>query len=356
MAIVDGGIYYAHEALRDWAREIFIRAGVREQDAGLLTDSLIKANLRGVDTHGLTHMLITYVRRIRAEVVNVNTRFDVLREKPSTALIDCHNSLGQIGADFAMRMAIEKAKTTGMAFVGLTRSNHYGAAAIWAMMALEHDMIGFSCVNAPAVVAPTGGRLPMFGTNPLAVAVPTGTDIPFVLDMATTVVARGRIGLFAKQNRPLEPGWAFDDHGRPTTDAAAAMKGLLAPLGGYKGYGIAFAIDILSGIMTGSNYGVHFPGFLADNLVEPWNVGGIFAAIDIDSFMDVKAFTDRMQKACDEVRNCEKADGVDRVYIPGEIEYYTAVERKKTGIPLPPQVAKDFGALGEEMGLPFPKP
>ena len=355
MATVDGGTYYNHEILRDWAREVFIRVGVRQEDAGSLTDSLIAANLRGVDTHGLTRMLTIYVKRIQAGVVSVDTRFDVLRERPSTALIDCHNSLGQLGARYAMQMAIDKARTTGTAYVGITGSNHYGAAALWAMMALEHGMIGFTCVNGPATVAPTGGRTPMFGTNPFAIAIPTGTDMPFVLDMATTVVARGRVALFEKQGKPLEPGWAFDGRGLPTTDASAAMKGLLAPVGGYKGYGISFAIDILSGMMTGSSHGTGFPGMLADNLVDPWNVGGIFAAISIDSFMDLEDFTARLRKACGEVRNSDRADGVERIYIPGEIEYNTTVDRKKTGIPLPPEVVRDFVALGEEVGMPFPK-
>jgi LDH2 family malate/lactate/ureidoglycolate dehydrogenase len=195
-----------------------------------------------------------------------------------------------------MRMTIEKAKKTGVAFVATTHSNHYGAAAYWAMMALQHGMIGFSATNAPATVAPTGGRTAMLGTNPFAIAIPAGQEQPMVLDLATTVVARGRILLYAKQNKPLEPGWAFDAQGRPTTDAQAALKGLLAPIGGYKGYGIALAIDMLCGVLTGSSYGTHFPGFLADNLKEPTDVGSVFAAVNVESFMDLPDFTAGMVK------------------------------------------------------------
>ena len=354
MATVDSGLYINHQVLGDWAKKMFMKVGVNDTDATILTDSLIAANLRGVDTHGVTRMLDVYVKRIRLGLMSPVSKFELVREKPSTALIECNNSIGQVSAHHAMQTAIEKAKQTGTSFVAVRHSNHYGTAAYWAMMAMQHGMIGFAAVNAPATVAPTGGRKPMFGTNPFAIAIPAGKDIPFVLDMATTVVALGRVILYAKQNKPLQPGWAFDAMGRPTTDPHLAIKGLLAPVGGYKGYGIAFAMDILSGIMTGSSYGAHFPGKLAENFERPTDVGGIFAAIDIDAFMDLKEFTDRMEVAFAEVRSCEKAEGADRIYTPGEIEHYTEIERLKTGIPLPEATVKDFIALGEELGVPFP--
>ena len=196
----------------------------------------------------------------------------------------------------------------------------------------------------------------MFGTNPLAVAVPAGKELPFVLDMATTMVARGRVDLYRRQNKALEPGWAFDAMGRPTTDPVEALKGLLAPIAGYKGYGLSFAIDILSGILTGSNYGKHFPGMLADNLETPTDVGGVFAAISIDSFMDLQEFNDRMEKACKEVRECDKAEGADRIYIPGEIEHNMKAERLVNGIPIPDAILADFERLGAELKVPLPKP
>ncbi len=253
-----------------------------------------------------------------------------------------------------MRMTIEKAKKTGVAFVATTHSNHYGAAAYWAMMALQHGMIGFCSTNAPATVAPTGGRTAMLGTNPFAIAIPAGQEQPMVLDLATTVVARGRVLLYAKQNKPLEPGWAFDAQGRPTTDAQAALKGLLAPIGGYKGYGIALAIDMLCGVMTGSSYGTHFPGFLADNLKDPTDVGSVFAAVNVESFMDLPDFTAGMDKAIREIKTCEKAEGVKRIYIPGEIELETKADRLKNGIPIPDAVVKDFTTLGKELAVAFP--
>jgi LDH2 family malate/lactate/ureidoglycolate dehydrogenase len=167
-------------------------------------------------------------------------------------------------------------------------------------------------------------------------------------------VARGRILLYAKQNKPLEPGWAFDERGVATLDAQAALKGLLAPIGGYKGYGIALAVDLLCGVMTGSSYGCHFPGFLADNFERPTDVGSIFAAVSVDSFMDLKEFTASMDRALGEIKACTKAEGVSRIYIPGEIEFETKAERLKNGIPIPEQVVKDFVALGADLSVPFP--
>jgi LDH2 family malate/lactate/ureidoglycolate dehydrogenase len=351
---VDGGILFPAAALRSWSEAVFQKVGVAKDDAVLLTDTLIEANLRGVDTHGVTRVLGVYVKRIQVGVMSPRTELVVVREKPSTALIDCRNSIGQVGARRAMRMAIEKAAKTGIAFVAVTHSNHYGAAAYWAMMALEHGMIGFSSTNAPATVAPTGGRAAMLGTNPFAIAIPTGREEPFVLDLATTVVARGRVMLYAKQNKPLEPGWAFDEMGRPTTDPHAALKGLLAPIGGYKGYGIALAIDLLCGVMTGSNYGSHFPGFLADNLKDPTDIGSVFVALNVESFMDLPEFKTGMDKALQEMRNSPRAEGVKRIYIPGEIELETKAERLKNGIPIPEPVVKELVALGRELGVPFP--
>jgi len=352
---VDGGIRFPAPKLRGWTEQVFQKVGVTKDDAALLTDSLIEANLRGVDTHGITRMLCVYVKRMQVGVVNPKTELKVLREHPSTALIDGKNSIGQVASNVAMRMAIDKAKKTGVAFVATTHSNHYGAAAYWAMMALDQGMIGFSSTNAPAVVAPTGGRTPMLGTNPFAIAIPAGQEQSMVLDLATTVVARGRILLYAKQNKPLEPGWAFDELGRPTVDPHAAVKGLLAPIGGYKGYGIALAIDLLCGVLTGSHYGTHFPGFLADNLKDPTDVGSIFAAINVQSFMDLPEFKAGMDKAIREIKTSTKAEGVKRIYIPGEIEFETKAERLKNGIPIPEAVVKDFAALGKELGVPFPK-
>ncbi len=355
MAGVDSGIRFMPDRLRTWTQEVFQAVGVTWEDATILADSMIEANLRGVDTHGTTRMLCTYVQRIKKGVMNPRTELAVVRENAATALLDCKNGIGQVGAAHAMRRAIEKAAQTGVALVAVSHSNHYGAAAYWAMMALSHGMIGFSSTNAPATVAPTGGRRPMLGTNPFAVAIPAAEEHPVVLDLATTVVPYGRILLHAKQNKSLEPGWAFDERGQPTLDPQAALKGFLAPIGGYKGYGISLAIDLLCGVMTGSSYGVHFPGFLADNLTDPTDVGSIFAALSIEGFMDLNQFKRGIDRALREIKSSPMANGVKRVYVPGEIEFETRAERLVKGIPIPAQVVADFLAIGRELGVPFPQ-
>lgn len=354
MAGVDDGSVFPAEGLRAWTQRVFERVGVSQDDAAVLTDSLIEANLRGVDTHGITRVLCTYVKRLQVGVVSATTNLGVVRDCPSTALIECNNSIGQVASRYAMSLAIEKAKRTGVAVVATRHSNHYGAAAYWAMMPLPEGMIGVSATNAPAAMAPSGGRTPMLGTNPFAIAIPAGKEQPVVLDQATTVVARGRIRLYAKQDRPLEPGWAFDANGTPTTDPHAALKGFLAPIGGYKGFGIALAIDMVSGVLTGSNYGAHFRGSIADNLQDPADVGSVFAAINVASFMEFSAFQTRIDTAIREIRACEKTEGVTRIYVPGEIEFETKAKRLVEGIPIPDVVVREFRALGHTLDVPFP--
>ncbi|MCL4466656.1 MAG: Ldh family oxidoreductase [Chloroflexi bacterium] len=352
---VEGGVLFPADKLRAFTVAVFEKVGVSPEDAAVVTDSLIEANLRGVDTHGITRMLCVYIKRLQVGVMSPRTEWSIARENASTALIDAKNSLGQVVATRAMQLAISKAKQTGIGFTAVNHANHYGAAAYYSMMALEHDMIGFSSTNAPAGVAPWGGRQPILGTNPFSYALPAGEEEPVVLDMATTVVARGRLLLYAKQNLPLEPGWALDERGVPTTDPQTALRGILAPLGGYKGYGLALIVDLLCGVMTGANYGGHFPGFLADNLEEPSDIGSVFMAINVNSFMDTAEFKGRMDQAVREIKGSALAEGATRIYVPGEIEFETKAERLAHGIPVPEQVVKDFVALGQELAVPFPR-
>jgi LDH2 family malate/lactate/ureidoglycolate dehydrogenase len=352
---VDSGILFTPEQLRTFTVAVFQKVGLNAEDAAVVTDSLIEANLRGVDTHGITRILATYIKRIQKGLMDPKAKPTIVRERAGTALVDANNGIGQVAAKYCMDLAIAKAKQAGVAYVAVTNSNHYGAAAYWTMMALPHDMIGISATNGPASVAPWGGRKPMLSTNPISFALPAGEERPMVLDLATTTVARGRIVLYAKQNRPLEPGWAFDDRGVPTTDAQTALKGLLAPIGGYKGYGLSLVIDLLCGVMTGANYGAHFPGFLAEDFSRPTGVGSIFAAVDVDSFMDLREYKARIDASLREIKTSPLAEGSTRIYIPGEIEAEMTEQRKRDGIPVPEPVVAELEALGQEMGVPFPK-
>jgi LDH2 family malate/lactate/ureidoglycolate dehydrogenase len=355
MAVDNSDATFSAGSLREFAESAFRAVGVPGDDAATTVDNLIEANLRGVDTHGVTRVLIPYIRRIQKGMTSPVTEISVVRERPSTALLDGHNGIGQVIAARAMRTAIDKAAVTGAAWVNVFHSNHFGAAAYFAQMAAERDMVGIVATNGPAAVAPWGGKTPMLSTNPIAFAVPAGAQPAVVLDMATTVVSRGRINLFAKQNLEIPFGWALDDAGRPTNNPGAALRGTLLPLGGYKGYGLSLIVDLICGVMSGANYGMHFAGHLAEYDRPPHNVGSLFAAVSVDSFMDVEPFKDRVDQALRELKESPRAPGVDRIYAPGEIEHETRIRRSLEGIPLPAEVVGDFQALATELGIHFPE-
>lgn len=351
---VDAGICYRAEDLELFATDLFVRVGVSVEDAALTAGSLIEANLRGVDTHGVTRVLVPYIRRLQAGVTNPRTAIAILHDAPSAALVDGKNSIGQVVAAHAMRLAIAKAKETGSAWVGATHSNHFGTAAFYALMAVEQDLIGIVMTNGIASVAPTGGRAPMLSTNPIAFALPAGQEPPVVVDMATSVVARGRIMLYDKQGLPLPDGWALDESGRPTTDAAVALRGTLLPFGGYKGYALSLVVDLLCGVMTGALFGSHFFGSLAEDMEHPMDVGHVFGVIDPARFLPLPVFKARMDQALGELRASPPAEGSRGVLIPGDIERQERERRLRDGIPLPDVVINDFRQLSEEFGVAMP--
>jgi LDH2 family malate/lactate/ureidoglycolate dehydrogenase len=341
--------------LRSFTHRVFVKAGLSEADAITETNSLIEANLRGVDTHGITRMLVIYVERLVKGSVKADGRPYVVSESPSTALVDGDNAMGAIVANFAMHTCIAKARDAGSAWVSVRNSNHFGACAYWAMMANREGMVGFATTNGPANMAPWGGVTPFTSTNPLAFAVPAGNGRSIVVDMATSVAAKGKIFLAAKRGKPLPEGWALDKRGRPTTDPRAAIDGLVMPLGGHKGYALALMIDILSGILSGADFGPHV-GKLYGDYDRGQNIGHLFGAIDISRFVPLAEFTARADQLADEVRSVELADGVSRVFVPGEIEDEATAKRLKDGIPIPEAVVQDFTKLGNDLGVPFPKP
>lgn len=353
---VDAGTPYRAQDLEQFAADLLLRVGVGDEDARLTARSLLEANLRGVDTHGVTRVLVPYLRRLQAGVTNPHTETVVLRDAPSAALLDGRNSIGQVVAARAMRLAIAKARDTGSAWVGVAHSNHFGTAAFYALMAVEQDMVGIVMTNGIASVAPTGGRAAMLSTNPISFAIPAGQEPPVVVDMATSVVARGRIMLYEKQGIPLPDGWALDDSGRPTNDAGAALRGTLVPFGGYKGYALSLVIDLLCGVMTGALFGSHFHGPLAEDMEHPMDVGHVFGVIDPARFLPLPVFQARMDQALGELRACPPAEGSRGVLIPGDIERNERERRLREGIPLPDAVIADFQQLSADFGVPMPAP
>ena len=237
---------YSADSLVGFCKNVFVKIGVDADKAHLVSDSMVKADLRGVSSHGVTRTRI-YVDRIRRGLVDPKAAPEIIRERAATALLDAKNGIGQVVSQYAIEIAIKKAREVGVGFVGVAHSNHFGMAAYYTLQAVGEGMIGVAMTNAPATMAPWGARLPYMGTNPLSVAVPADKRLPIVLDMATSVVARGKIILAAQKGEKIPEGWAIDKEGRVTTDPKAALEGAVLPFGGPKGSAIAILIDVLSG-------------------------------------------------------------------------------------------------------------
>jgi len=320
------------DELRATCVTILVRAGVPPADAAVASDCLIQANLRGLDFEGVS-LLPIYVHRIRLGLTNARPQLTVLRETAVTALLDGDHGLGQVVAARAMERAITLATRSGIGVVGVRNSTHFGMAAQFAMMALERDMIGCVINNGRALLAPTGGTRAMIGDNPMAVAVPAGRERPIVLDMALTAVARGKIKQAQSQGAPIPVEWATDASGQSTTDPTQALAGLLSPIGGAKGYGLALINGLLAGVLMGGPFAWQV-GSVYDDLDRPQRMGHLVAAIAVDGFMPAAEFKARVDELIREIRRCPRAPGVERVYLPGEIEFECHERRSREGIPL----------------------
>ncbi len=339
-----------HDHLENFCIQVLHRLGVPQEEAGITASTLVTANLRGVDTHGVTR-LPAYVAKLRGGALKPTVTLTTERETSATALLNGHDGIGQVISYRAMQLAIRKAKVAGVCYVAVKNSNHLGACAYYPMMALEHDMIGFTATNASPRLAPTGGVERLFGNNPWSIAVPAGQRQPVVLDMANSVVAAGKIRTFLREGKPIPEGWALTKDGEPTTDPAAALKGILLAIGGYKGYGIILLVDLLTGVLTDSNYGPRVKGI--DQDAEPARVAHSFLALDLAAFTDVVAFKTRMDAYIDEIKSSKKGKGSDVIYLPGEPEHLRVRERMAKGIPLHPKVAEELRAIGKDLGVPI---
>jgi LDH2 family malate/lactate/ureidoglycolate dehydrogenase len=273
----------------------------------------------------------------------------LLSEMPATALIDGRNGIGQVVAYRAMEAAIRKARTSGVSYVAVRNSNHFGTCAHYAMMALPQDMIGIVATNGQAHLAPTGGAQKLLGNNPWSIAVPSGERLPVVLDMANSVVAMGKVRMAIKEGKSIPGDWALNKEGEPTTNPQEALHGILLPVGGYKGYGITLMMDLLTGVLANSAFGPRVRG--TDNVSDIAGVGHAFMAVNIAAFDEISAFKARMDGYIDEIKGVRKAKGASDIYLPGEIEFMKERERRQRGIPLPTKVVEDLLAIGKEAGV-----
>ncbi|HEM61991.1 MAG TPA: Ldh family oxidoreductase [Chloroflexi bacterium] len=341
--------------------------GVPGQDARVTAEVLVSADLRGIDSHGVARTR-RYVDGLRDGVMKARPDVQVVHETAVTALVDGGGGLGQVVGVKAMKLAMDKAQEAGVGFVAVRNSNHYGIAGYYSMMALERELIGISMTNAAPLVVPTFGKDAVLGTNPLSVAVPTGGERPFVLDMATSVVTRGKLEEHERHDEPLLKGWATDSRGLDTTDASQVLHNLkerlgggILPLGGagedwggHKGYGLALLVDILCGALPGAGYARSV--YAKDEVGHPLpaNIGHFFGALRVDAFRPVAEFKDSMDDLVRALRASAKAEGQERIYIHGEKEWETTEERKRLGIPLHPKVVNDLRDLAQELGVEGP--
>lgn len=345
-----------HDALRGFCRDVFTRLGVSVEDARTAADVLVHADTLGIDSHGVARLAghPGYVPGLKSGIINATASPRIVTESASTALLDGDAGLGGVVSTRAMELAIAKARDSAVGVVTVTNSHHFGIACHYAMMALARGMIGISMTNAAPQVVPTNGKRALLGTNPLSVAVPAGQERPFILDMATSVGAAGKIEIAQRIGKPIVDGWLVDADGRPTTDPRSLWTGgSLLPLGSrpelasYKGYGLAVVVDILCGVLSGAGF---------SNILDPvgWSTGHFFLALQIDAFRPLVDFAAMMDAMIQTLRTAEPAPGADRVYIHGEKELDAERDRLRNGIPLHPSVVESLQGLANEFGVAFP--
>jgi LDH2 family malate/lactate/ureidoglycolate dehydrogenase len=342
------------EQLRTTATSIFVALGTPEHDAELVSALLVEANLTGFDSHGMIRLPI-YARGIKMGAVKPGAEVTIVEETPSTAVIDGGWNFGQVVCKYAMNVCIEKAKQSVVGIVVARHCQHAGRLNAYAELALEHDMIGIMSVNSASYVAPFGGRTRQLGTNPLCFAIPAGDEPPMVLDMATSVWARGKIMVHLARGEDLPMGVFMDPEGNPTTDPSWYNRGgVLRPLGGlvgYKGYGLSLLVEILTGALTGAG---------CSNSEEyrsrPFYGGnGIFMmAIDVGRLTDIKDFKKRVDDLFRSVKNSPLAPGYDEILIPGDPERRKRVEKLRDGVYIEDETWNDIRALGKELNIEVP--
>jgi LDH2 family malate/lactate/ureidoglycolate dehydrogenase len=340
----------AEKELYRFTVAIFQAAGCSAENAAIVADNLVQGELHGLGSHGVSRLLEPYVKRLQAGGINPNPRPRVVERSGSVAVVDGDNGPGAVVGRYAMELALELAREHRSGWVGVRHSSHFGAAFLYARLALPWGMIGFSATSAVPNVAPYGGREMALGTNPLCMAVPGGVRGPIILDMATTVVSRGKIQLAAIEGKPIPLGWAVDEHGRPTTDPRAVEKGRLLPLGGYKGYGLALMVEVLCSVLTGAAIGREI-GPLFKDPSRPSNTGHFFGALDVGAFMPLEQFKARMDWLIASVKEMPTEEGFEEVLVPGEPEARAAARNRAEGIPLAEDVVTLFQEMASRLGV-----
>ena len=358
--------FVSWELMNDFMIDAFKGYGVPEEDAKICADVLLESDRRGIESHGCNRFKPIYIDRIVKGTLLPVTEIEILKETPTTVVMDAHDGMGMVASYRMMEKLIEKAKTYGMAGGAIRNSTHYGIAGYWATMASKEGMIGLTGTNARPSIAPTFGVENMMGTNPLTFALPTDEEFPFVLDCATSIVQRGRIEYYAREGRPTPQGTVISENGEALTDSEQILKDLvagtaaLAPLGGigeelagYKGYGYAAVVEILSAALSGGEFMKALTGVSPDGKPQMYHLGHFFFVIDPDAFMGREEFKKIAGEICRALRASKKAPEHDRIYTAGEKEYDVWLFRKDKGVPVSEGVQKDMIAVRDALGLNY---
>lgn len=357
------------DLMRDFMTDAFVGYGVPRDDARICTDVLLEADRRGIESHGCNRFKPIYLDRIRKGTLKPTTDLEVLKETPTTLVLDAHDGMGMVASHHMMERLIEKAKACGMAGGAIRNSTHYGIAGYWATMASDAGLIGLTGTNARPSIAPTFGVENMMGTNPLTFALPTDEDFPFCIDCATSIVQRGKIEYYARQGKPTPAGMVVGRDGSTMTDSEEILRALvggqaaLAPLGGvgeelagYKGYGYAAVVEILSAALSGGQFMKALTGVAPDGSPQMYHLGHFFFVVDPEAFMGAETFRKIAGDICRALRASEKAPGQERIYTAGEKEYLTWLDRKDKGVPVGASVQRELTAVRDELGLPYTFP
>ena len=362
-------VWLPFEDMRAFMQDVFLGLGVPGEEAKICADVLIKADQLGIDSHGIGRLKPIYYDRVRLGIQKAVTDLEIVREGPTTAVLDGHDGMGQVVAYRAMEMAFDKAKKLGLGMVTARNSTHYGIAGYYCLMAVEAGMIGIAGTNARPSIAPTFGVENMLGTNPMSFGIPSDDPFPFLLDCATSVSQRGKIEVYDRENKELPEGWVIDRQGRTRTDTHQILEDLvsgeaaLTPLGGigeehagYKGYGYATAVEILSAALQGGKFLKDLSGFDADGKRQPYHLGHFFIAINIEAFTELEKFKKTTGEILRSLRASQKAPGEQRIYTAGEKEYLIWLERKDKGVPVNPPLQREMIIMRDELGLPYKFP
>lgn len=352
------------ETAQKFITDAFVGVGVPREDAEICTDVLLESDRRGIESHGCNRFKPIYIDRINMGIQNPVTNFEVIRETPTTAVVDGHDGMGQVIGYKAMKMAIEKAKKYGMGMVAVRNSCHYGIAGYYPSMAIKEGMIGITGTNARPSIAPTFGVENMLGTNPLTIGFPTDEEFPFILDCATSISQRGKIEYYARIGKDTPKGMVIGRDGSELTDSNQILvdlntgKAALAPLGGvgeelagYKGYGYATVVEVLSAALQAGNFLKALTGKNEKGENVPYHLGHFFIAIDTNAFMGLESFKKTAGDIMRELRNSQKAPGHDRIYTAGEKEWDVWCERKDKGVPINEAVQKELSKVRDDLKL-----